>query len=359
MAAAREALQQVLARARSGEDFAALAREHSEDFSAENGGDLGYFTRDEMVSAFADTAFALPEGAISDIVRSPFGLHIIKVTDVEPGSQQSLEEVRGEILAKLRTRRAERTLELELERLPARIAEEGLAAVAAELGVEVASTDYFDGNDTLEKLGSASPLYAQLKQRRKGHTGVWRRNPVLGHVFYEVVERKEAFTKPLADVRGEVVRQTREAQRRALAVEEAKAALERLRAGATLEAVAGEYDLPLRSVAFTVVAPEVEGLGTNPGFQRAAFGLTPEAPYALNIHEQKAYLLRLERRFFDESEPVEDKKAQIASQLEDALRQYVVNTEIARMRGAAQIELLAPEYLGGDLNARPTRDRAM
>ncbi|NIR60942.1 MAG: peptidyl-prolyl cis-trans isomerase, partial [Gammaproteobacteria bacterium] len=55
-----------------------------------------------MVAAFAETAFALPEGAISDVVRSPFGLHIIKVTDVEPGSRQSLEEVRGEILAKLR-----------------------------------------------------------------------------------------------------------------------------------------------------------------------------------------------------------------------------------------------------------------
>ncbi|NIR60941.1 MAG: hypothetical protein GWO02_16230, partial [Gammaproteobacteria bacterium] len=51
---------------------------------------------------------------------------------------------------------------------------------------------------------SASPLYAQLKQRRKGHTGVWRRNPVLGHVFYEVADRRDAYVKPFEQVAGEV-----------------------------------------------------------------------------------------------------------------------------------------------------------
>jgi peptidyl-prolyl cis-trans isomerase SurA len=75
--------EQLLARLRAGEDFAALAREYSEDpGSAPQGGDLGFFTRDRMVAPFADAAYALENpGDISDIVRTDFGLHIIRLED--------------------------------------------------------------------------------------------------------------------------------------------------------------------------------------------------------------------------------------------------------------------------------------
>ena len=70
------------AEARAGADFAELAREHSEDdTNAENGGDLGLFGRGRMVPEFENAAFALAAGEVSDPVRSPFGYHVIKVTE--------------------------------------------------------------------------------------------------------------------------------------------------------------------------------------------------------------------------------------------------------------------------------------
>jgi peptidyl-prolyl cis-trans isomerase C len=81
-------------RAVSGEDFAALATELSEGPSAPNGGDLGFFSADRMVPAFAEAAFALEPGAISQVVETQFGYHVIKVEERRPAATQSLDEVK-------------------------------------------------------------------------------------------------------------------------------------------------------------------------------------------------------------------------------------------------------------------------
>ena len=78
---ARAQAETVLKQVKGGKDFAALAKQHSSDGSAQQGGDLGFFVKEQMVPEFANAAFALQPGQTSDIVESQFGYHIIKVTD--------------------------------------------------------------------------------------------------------------------------------------------------------------------------------------------------------------------------------------------------------------------------------------
>lgn len=94
---AKDRAKAVLAKAKTGEDFAKLAAQHSEDTTKDRGGDLGYFGRGRMVKAFDETAFSLKAGQISDLVRSQFGYHIIKVEDRKEAKRLSFAEAKEQV----------------------------------------------------------------------------------------------------------------------------------------------------------------------------------------------------------------------------------------------------------------------
>jgi peptidyl-prolyl cis-trans isomerase C len=92
--------KEIAERLKKGEDFATLAKEKSKDPAAE-GGDLGFFTRGQMVKPFEEAAFALDIGQISDPVQSPFGWHIIKVEEKRDQPLPSFDQVKDGIIAQL------------------------------------------------------------------------------------------------------------------------------------------------------------------------------------------------------------------------------------------------------------------
>ena len=96
-AKAKAEIDAVLKQARAGADFAKLAQQHSQDDSAAQGGDLGYFPKGKMVPAFDKVAFELKPGEISSVVTTQFGYHIIKVVDHKPGRVIPLEEATPQI----------------------------------------------------------------------------------------------------------------------------------------------------------------------------------------------------------------------------------------------------------------------
>lgn len=97
---AKKTAEEALAKVKSGEDFAEVAKEYSQDSSASNGGELGTFGRGKMVTEFEDAAFAMKSGEISDIVETEYGYHIIKVTD-RVDKQETYDEVKDEIKSTL------------------------------------------------------------------------------------------------------------------------------------------------------------------------------------------------------------------------------------------------------------------
>ncbi len=110
--AQRAKAETALARVRKGEDFAAVARQVSEDpGSAPRGGDLGAFGKGQMVPAFAQAAFALPAGQVSGLVESPFGFHIIKVHERLPAGKVPFDPVKGQIKDHLAQTRREKAVD--------------------------------------------------------------------------------------------------------------------------------------------------------------------------------------------------------------------------------------------------------
>ena len=119
-AAARETIDSILADARSGAAFAALAREHSDGPTASQGGDLGFFGRGQMVAPFERAAFALRPGEISDVVRTQFGFHIIMLEARRGGEQVTKEEVAESIAEHLKQQRMQGDLETLVQELRSR-----------------------------------------------------------------------------------------------------------------------------------------------------------------------------------------------------------------------------------------------
>jgi peptidyl-prolyl cis-trans isomerase C len=100
-AEAQKKIDSVQAKLQKGEDFGALAKEYSEGPTGPKGGDLGYFTRGQMVKPFEEAAFAMKPGEVSGMVETRFGYHLIKVTDKSPEGTMSYDDVKerlGEFL---------------------------------------------------------------------------------------------------------------------------------------------------------------------------------------------------------------------------------------------------------------------
>ena len=94
---AKEKAEQILKELKDGADFAVLAQKHSTCPSGQNGGDLNFFGRGQMVPKFEQAVVAMNVGDISDLVETQFGYHIIKKTDEQPGKQLTFDEAKSQI----------------------------------------------------------------------------------------------------------------------------------------------------------------------------------------------------------------------------------------------------------------------
>ena len=116
-AQARKKIEKIQKRLQKGEDFAALAKEFSQCPSKAKGGDLGYFQRGQMVPAFEQVAFALKPGAVSDIVETRFGYHLIKVIGKKPETTIPYKDVKDKLEQHLKREKIQKEVTLYVEKL--------------------------------------------------------------------------------------------------------------------------------------------------------------------------------------------------------------------------------------------------
>jgi peptidyl-prolyl cis-trans isomerase D len=145
--------QEILKRAKAGEDFGALAKEFSKDpSSAEKGGDLGFFKAGMMVQPFEDAVKKLQPNEISDIVKSDFGFHIIKLFESKPEQTKTIDMVREEIISAIRKEQAEIKFYAQVEQLSNLAYEkpDSLESIIQALGLPLQTTELFSRETKLE-----------------------------------------------------------------------------------------------------------------------------------------------------------------------------------------------------------------
>ncbi|HIC92489.1 MAG TPA: peptidylprolyl isomerase [Syntrophaceae bacterium] len=116
-AKARKKLEKIQLKLQKGEDFAALAKEFSQGSTSAQGGDVGYFSRGQVVRPFEEAAFALRPGEVSDIVETRFGYHLIKVIDKRPQTTIAYEDIKDRLEEYLKQEKVQKEVSLYVEKL--------------------------------------------------------------------------------------------------------------------------------------------------------------------------------------------------------------------------------------------------
>jgi peptidyl-prolyl cis-trans isomerase D len=158
-AAAKQKAEDLLKQIKGGADFAALAKANSDDpGSKDAGGELGMIQRGVTVPAFESAAFSLQPGQISDVVKTQFGYHILKVEEKQTAHLKPLEEVKAQILATL-TRQQEADQQARYaQQLATEAAKSGLAKTAEAHHLQVVTTDYIQQSAVLNGLPDAAKM---------------------------------------------------------------------------------------------------------------------------------------------------------------------------------------------------------
>ena len=338
----REQLRELLVQIKAGSSFEELAKAHSEDGTATEGGDLGWFKPGEMVPAFESAAFALAAGEVSDIVKSPFGLHLIKVDELKEEITKSLDDAHEEITEILAESRAQKLLEEELSRL-AGLAGESFTAEAQKLNREVLSSKWFDKSEVIPGLGSASELVTELLRRKPGEMGVWKRNPILGHVIYRLSETKKPTTRPFEDAKEDVETAVRLEKAKSLALEAAKTTLMQVQGGAAMESLAENQGLKMQTLEFTANTRFLPNMGDNTEFRKVGLHLNQNQRFGLSLNGNRTDLIHFKKRTLDAEEAAKQKD-KVRAQLHQTLQKALLSKELKRLRDSASIEIINPVF---------------
>jgi peptidyl-prolyl cis-trans isomerase D len=269
----RKQAEAVLARAKAGEDFAKLANAHTEEeIGKTRGGDLDFFGRGQMAKEFEDAAFALEPGAISGIVETPFGLHIIKTTEKRPAATRSLDEVRTQIEDQLKWERAQADAERLSTELDAQIAKPAdLDTVAAARGIPVTESGFFAREEPIAGLGMAPAVSERAFEMNQGDISEALRTPQ-GFTFITVTGIQPARDPSLDEVKTRVRDDVIKEKAADTARQRAAAVAGQLKTG-NFEAAAKAAGLEVKTTEEITRGAPIGDAGVNPAIDAVAFTL--------------------------------------------------------------------------------------
>jgi peptidyl-prolyl cis-trans isomerase D len=332
LAAARTRIEQ-------GADFAAVARELSEDPSnKDQGGDLGFFGRGRMIKAFEDAAFGAQPGQLVGPIRTDFGVHLIRVEERRPGGQQPFAEVQAQIENRLRAERSQTLAETKAKELRAQLAAAApdaakMQALAASNSASVTfeTSPPFGRDELVPGIGRGTQFADAVFALETGKLAEPVRVP-RGWAVAALREVRPPRVPPFAEVADKARAAAAAKRQRELAT----AALQKARAdaqgGRTLDQIAQDLGVTVQDTSEFGSTGPIQGLGIAPAVAKAALALEAGSFGGPLETPQGAVLFQVrERKRFDPAEFAVSKEA-TRTELENQALAELLQTLIDRQR---------------------------
>jgi peptidyl-prolyl cis-trans isomerase D len=204
VAEARAKAEDVLKQVKAGGDFAKLAEKYSDDpGSAKSGGELGWIGRGRTVPEFEKAAFSLGKGQTSDLVKSTYGFHIMRVEDKQDAHLKTLAEVKSEIAEKVKQQKATRATETAANALLSQARTAGFDAAAAAKGQTAVTTEFFSRTESLPGLApNAQFMDAVFNEAEKAPPDVVQ--VPQGYVVFQLLAIRPPATPTFEEIRAKV-----------------------------------------------------------------------------------------------------------------------------------------------------------
>jgi peptidyl-prolyl cis-trans isomerase D len=274
VAEAQHRAEDLLKQVKSGSNFEDLAKKYSEDpGSAKQGGSLGWIGRGQTVPEFEKAAFSLPKGQMSDLVKSSYGFHIIRVDDKQEAHAKSLDEVKSEIEPIVKHQLADQAAQKKAGELLKQARSQGMDAAAAAAGVPAVTSDFFSRRDLLPGLGPASQLMDTVFAAQDNTYDVG--SATTGLVVFQLLSIKPTSTPTFEEAHSRVEEEFKNERSGTLLAQKAQELADRAKAEHDLKRAAKELGATVKTSDFVLPDAQVPDVGSMSGQAAVAFTMKP------------------------------------------------------------------------------------
>ena len=337
----KERALKILKLAREGKNFAELAKKYSEGPSRKDGGYLGEFTKESMVKPFAEKAFSMKAGEISEPVRTQFGWHIIKVEKVIDAHTISFKDAKKGIQEKLTENKA-KSMAYDAAESVSDIAYEGddLINAAKERHLTILTTDFFTKKGPIKGISNPSKFASIAFDLSTGEISDVQEFPD-GYYILQLLKRIPPEIPPFDKVKERVKNDLIKEKQNQNAKADASAFLAALKNGKTMSEESKQFHLTPETTGFFKRNGLVPNIGYERNISEAAFQLTHEKklPESVLKGAKGYYVIQYKDKKISQSDTFDKDKENIKEQLLAQKKSEIFDALLAHLKSKAEITI--------------------
>ena len=338
-AAVKKQAEEVLAKVKGGADFAELAKKYSEDDASKvKGGDLDFFGKGQMVPEFDKAVFSMKPGEVSDLVKTQYGYHIIKLVEKKEATTKTLDEVRAQIEDQIKWDRAQTEAQRTADDVAKSLKKPSdIDTFAKGRGLTVGESSLFAKDEPISGLGMAPAVAERAFELKEGEVSEPIRTPQ-GFAFVTLTGRQDPYVPKLEEVKAKVRDEVIKKKATDVARQKAASIGAQMKSG-DFNAAAKAAGLDVKTTEFITRGSPVGDVGVSSAVDAVAFAMQPGAVSDPIVTDNGTVIVKMLERQDPPASDVTTGKATLKTELVNQRRSLFYASYMAKARERMKVNI--------------------